>query len=266
MTRLAYAISKTPLNRPLAWAASRLGRYAEAAANYNNGDPASNGEAMLVRRGAPQWRQVLDVGANVGDWAAMVLGVNPRCRLHCFEPAASSHASLLERFAGAENVRVIRQGVGAVAGRLEFLDRGERSGSSGFVPRGEVVPTGVAVDVQVTTVADYCQNEGLDEVNFVKIDTEGFEMEVLRGMGRMLEQRKVDALQFEYGGTWLDARETLGAAAHLVERCGYALFRLLPDGLARVRYRPTDDTFKYANFVALADVALADRLGLMIDP
>jgi hypothetical protein len=99
----------------------------------------------------------------------------------------------------------------------------------------------------------------------VKIDTEGYEMAVLQGMASCLGRRAVRLVQFEYGGTWLDARESLANANRLLQQHGYGLYRLLPLGLALVRYDcRRHECFKYANFVAVASPGLLEEWGVPV--
>jgi hypothetical protein len=56
----------------------------------------------------------------------------------------------------------------------------------------------VAFDVTCTTLDDLCQERGLTRANLVKIDVEGAELSVLRGMERILrEMRPVIVLEME---------------------------------------------------------------------
>ena len=104
---------------------------------------------------------------------------------------------------------------------------------------------------------------GLAHVDFAKVDTEGYELPVLQGLSGSLAARAVDCVQFEYGGTWLDARRRLQDACRLFAAHGYTVYRLLPDGVARFTYDTTrDEHYKYANFVATHDPALLPRWGV----
>ena len=49
---------------------------------------------------------------------------------------------------------------------------------------------------------DYVINKNIETVDFLKIDTEGYELNVLIGFDNFLENIKI--IQFEYGGTFLD--------------------------------------------------------------
>ena len=67
-------------------------------------------------------------------------------------------------------------------------------------------------------------------------------------------------VQFEYGGTWLDAHETLASANDLLRECGYVLYRLRRNGLEKIDYDCRQhECFKYSNFVAAESVAVISQ-------
>jgi hypothetical protein len=97
----------------------------------------------------------------------------------------------------------------------------------------------------------YCAENSIDRINFLKIDTEGHEMAVLAGFARMLAEKRVEIIQFEYGGTWLDSRTQLLDAFELLSRYGYILGKLHPRGIkVYPRYSQALETFRYSNYVA----------------
>jgi FkbM family methyltransferase len=263
--RLAQAVARTPVHHLLGRAASFLNRYIDASENYNDFDSASNGEDHLIAHAAPHWSVVLDVGANVGVWAQSVLQANPCCTLHAFEPSPTTFATLRRRLGGRAGVKLHNVGVGAEPGRLRYHDYGADSPASSFHSRA--LTTGAApqriVELQVVPLDEVLGSEDLRRVDFVKIDTEGFELPVLRGLTSALRARTVMGLQFEYGGTWIDAGTFLGVACGLLETHGYVLYRLFPHGVRRFRYEALrDETYKYANYVAVADDATVEKWGL----
>lgn len=253
---LATRVARSPLDGPLRWLAGRLQRYADIADNLNNCDFASNGERMLIERGAPHWQVALDVGANLGDWAREVTAANPACRVHCFEASPSTFDALRARLGGAPNVTLHAAGAGDSDGTLAFHDHGAGSTLSSFVTRDEVRARygERVVEVPVRRLDSVLAELGLAHVDFAKVDTEGFEMPVLRGMADALEARRIGCVQFEYGGTWLDAGESLRNANQFLSARGYRVSRVLPDRVVALRYEAVrEEHFKYANFVAVAD-------------
>jgi FkbM family methyltransferase len=239
----------------------------DLAENWNNGDERVNGEAFLVQRVASHLRVAFDVGANVGNWTAMLLAVNPACAVYAFEASPRTFVSLQRRFAAKDNVRLYQIGLGDKEGYSAFHEYGEESVLSSFVSRE--LSTGLKaqrlVELELTTFDVFCRDNGLREVDFVKVDTEGYEMAVLRGMKSSLAERRVSLVQFEYGGTWLDAHETLANAKELLAECGYELYRLLPRGLLRINYDSRlHECFKYANFAAVHTPEALQRWGVPV--
>jgi hypothetical protein len=82
------------------------------------------------------------------------------------------------------------------------------------------------------------------------VDAEGSDLDVLDGAGRLLGGG-IDVIQFEFGGTALDARQSLRDFFDLLEPHGYRLHRLLPEGLWPLTYSERVEIADYANYVAL---------------
>jgi hypothetical protein len=61
-----------------------------------------------------------------------------------------------------------------------------------------------AQKVPVNTADQFCDENGVARIQFQKIDTEGQEMEVLRGALRMIQEGRIDFVQFEFGDTFLN--------------------------------------------------------------
>lgn len=66
----------------------------------------------------------------------------------------------------------------------------------GKTGRGDII--GVET-VNVKTVDNFCMNENIDEIDFLKIDTEGADLEVLHGAAQMLKTQSVKLIQTEVG-------------------------------------------------------------------
>lgn len=258
---LATSLSRTALDRPLRKAAKVLSRYVDIADNFNNCDFDSNGEGNLVRKGAPHWKVALDVGANRGEWSELVSQINPGCQVHAFEPSESTFAMLTARVGRYPNVVTHRLGLGDQDTVTRFADYGPGATGSGFLDRGEL--SGVApkhVEVPQARLATVLAQHGIERVDFAKVDTEGYEMPILRAIPDVLSAKRIDCVQFEYGATWIFGGNHLGAAVDLFAGHGYEVFRLMPTGVLPLRYElARDEHYKYANFVAVHDRAVLAR-------
>lgn len=90
------------------------------------------------------------------------------------------------------------------------------------------------------------ENNNIESVDFIKIDTEGYELHVIKGFGDKL--RHVKIIQFEYGGTFLDNKINLIEVIEYLKNKGFDKFRYLhPNG--QVEIADFKDHYQYCNIV-----------------
>lgn len=141
--------------------------------------------------------RVIEIGANIGYFAlseARTLG--ERAEIHAFEPDARTLPLLHEnvsRNGYGDRVRVIPAAVGPEPGRAT-LRRSSHSNRNVLAPDGgnyaeALSLTGETRMVDVWSVDAYCRDQGVapEEVNVVRMDVEGYETDILRGMRSILE-------------------------------------------------------------------------------
>jgi methyltransferase FkbM-like protein len=90
----------------------------------------------------------------------------------------------------------------------------------------------------------------------VKVDVEGHELEVFKGMRNMLQRAchagGVRVIQFEYGGCNLDARVFLADIWDFFSELNYSFYKLYPDGPMHVqKYDQRFETFLYSNWAII---------------
>ncbi|MBK6830417.1 MAG: FkbM family methyltransferase [Flavobacteriales bacterium] len=84
--------------------------------------------------------------------------------------------------------------------------------------------------IELRTVDGFCQEQGIERIHYLKVDTEGHELSVLKGAHEMIEQGKVDFIQFEFGECHLDSRVFFrDLFTFLSPR--YLVHRILPEGI-----------------------------------
>lgn len=130
---------------------------------------------------------VFDVGGNVGTSALLFSRLTgPGGRVFSFEPVF--HRALQRNLGenGVENVRVVPQGVSDAPGRVEFTvtDQGINSRIASPAFGGDAA----TVEMELTTLDHFAEREGLDRVNFIKMDIEGAEELALRGAPKIVER------------------------------------------------------------------------------
>ena len=93
--------------------------------------------------------------------------------------------------------------------------------------------------------------EGVDRVDFLKVDVEGADLAVLRGFERMLSRAAVTAIQFEYGFACVLARAFLLDFYELLGAHGYLLGRVRAKYVEFEPYRLESENFFGPNFIAV---------------
>jgi|GEM_PF-1559918 len=141
------------------------------------------------------FKVVFDVGANCGQTSAAFLRYFPDAAIHAFEPSSASHAALLAAVGGSGRVTCHRVALGAEAGAVHFTTFGT-SVSNAIVADSASVATEV---VRRETGDVFCAAQDIGRIGYLKIDTEGHDLEVLRGFTRMLAEQRIDALEVEAG-------------------------------------------------------------------
>jgi FkbM family methyltransferase len=169
---------------------------------------------------------VLDVGANVGQYAERLREWGYAGRIVSFEPLVEAHAMLTRRAAGDPTWQVApRMALGERDGEVE-IEVSAHSGMSSILPQSallrEVAPSGAVVGRETVPIRrldglvnDYVE---ADDHTFLKIDTQGFEAQVLAGARRFLPQLRGVQLEmslvccYEGERDFRDMIDDLGAA------------------------------------------------------
>jgi FkbM family methyltransferase len=150
--------------------------------------------------------RILDVGANIGDYAAACLEISRNVRIKCFEPSHFTSEILRNRFANFGVVEVIELALGIEPGtRILYSDK-VGSGMASLTKRRldhHQISFSETEVVSVVTLDEWCQLNNFIP-NLIKLDVEGHEFDVLIGGKEILG--KVDLVQFEFGGCNIDTR------------------------------------------------------------
>jgi len=170
---------------------------------------------------------IFDVGANVGQSARKYMQAFPRAKIFCFEPVDSTYRQIEHLASSHENVRSFKLALGSYPGTRKML-RDERSELSRLLDESRTadrVDSSRVEMVEVDTVDQFCSRHAIERISLLKVDTEGADLEVLRGAERMLTEKRIDVIQVEAGmnpgNRWHVPFEAL---KDFLERYGCALF------------------------------------------
>lgn len=175
---------------------------------------------------------LFDVGANNGAYARFMHQLRPDARIYAFEPHPRTFATLQGRIAGLPGVEAVNMAVSASAGAIKLYDFASADGSTqASLDEGAVklfAANTVAHDVVATTIDAFMADHGISHIGLLKIDTEGFDLAVLKGAGAALAARAIKAIQFEFIPADIAMHVTMRDFFEVL--AGYRIFRLCLNG------------------------------------
>ncbi|WP_370089239.1 FkbM family methyltransferase [Ekhidna sp.] len=219
----------------------------------------SSGELNLIRS-LPSILQrdslvIFDVGSNDGDYAShLVNEIGSHHKLHFFEPSPEAFSALTKRLKSVDvdKVRLNNFGLSSEAkiAPLYFDQKGTGWASIHKISHPHLgVNLDQSEEIQLKTLDKYCQENGVEEIDFLKMDVEGHEKEVLLGAKEMIEAGKIKCIQFEFGIAHLISKVFLREFFDILR--DYNIYRVLQDGIYKITYNERYEVFMNSNYFAL---------------
>lgn len=204
---------------------------------------------------------LLDIGANKGIWsekAASLLGhlLIPG-HVHAFEPTSSTFSFLSDKCRGSELISVHRLAMSDRSGESEFFVVGELEGTNSLL-RNE----GATVErVRTLRVDDFLGAERIEQVLFVKSDTEGNDLNVLLGAAETLQSGRIEVWQFEYNHRWIGARAFLKDVFDFISDKPYHLGKVYGNGVEIYdSWHPELERYFESNYVLIRKASRFEKL------
>lgn len=238
---------------------------------YNNPQNGRfSGEHFFVTTVLPRLgvRHCLDVGAAQGQYSRLLLNALPQCRVAAFEPLPLNWPILedLEQ-RHPQRFQLFPYALGAVAaeGSLHYESaRPQLATLCEGLEAIEYLANDQVVSVPIRRLDD-CWLPAADRppIDFIKIDSEGWEAEILDGAAETLQQCRPLAIQLEFNRHHLFRGHTFLSLARCLP--GYGVFQLLPERLVqRDPAAPLTNLFQFSNFAFIRDDQIEAVLPLVL--
>lgn len=121
---------------------------------------------------------VIDIGANIGAFSLYASQKASRGIVYCFEPFPDNYQLLKEqlRINHIQNVQAFNLGVSNKAGQQDLYLSGINTGGHSL----QFEQAAGKVTIQTTTLEQFCQDHQIHHIDFLKLDCEGSEFDIIK--------------------------------------------------------------------------------------
>lgn len=179
---------------------------------------------------------IFDVGANAGELSLLFSHFTRKNgHVHSFEPTPSTYECLTHIAKASRNQNIIARNIALSnkIGTLRIHDYGiEYSGLNTEAKRPlkeqgfDIEPIQI-IEVPCTTIDQYCIQNQIKQIDFLKIDVEGGELNVLKGASEMLNKKAIKSIVFEFGQTSIDMGNTREEYLEFFKSINYKVSNLI---------------------------------------
>lgn len=237
---------------------TQIGYYQKGIMKYDNNE--SDGEMFFIRNILTKLitnkkPTLFDVGSNIGLYSLSLKKCFPNSSIHSFEPNINTYKRMAPEVQTTD-IRFYNIGLGSTSGSGLIYDYGDGTGTQHASVYKEVITdlhhlTNVdEIIFSSDTLDNFCEKNNISKIDFLKIDTEGSEFDVLTGAKKMLADNKIDIIQFEFNEMNVISRIFLKDYYDLLDN--YNIYRIDSKRIIPLPvYNTENEIFKYQNFIAI---------------
>jgi FkbM family methyltransferase len=199
---------------------------------------------------------IFDVGANTGQFAFSAARIFSDKTIYCFEPAQKTFTELNKLITENKYQQSIKSflfGFGEKQETRILYSSGEYSPVASLhqihQPHEEFKEE-YTEKVSIDTIDFFCVKNEIKRIDYLKLDIEGHEYKALLGAKRMLAEKRITFIQFEFGECNIDSRTFFRDFYNLLND-NYNFYRIVSNGITRINEYTTDlETFATINYLA----------------
>ncbi len=199
-----------------------------------------------VRRVIKPGMKILEVGANIGYYALIETKLaGPTGHLYAIEPSPYNF-DLLKRNLELNNIRnadLHQAAFGEKRGKVKFYMY-DRSNLSSFIKREDMGMETTEIEVDMITLDDFLR---LKKADFIRMDVEGYELEILKGSVQVLSSENKPKLFFiEVHSELLHKKNSSGREIiEFLAKYGYEVRKSFWRGRSDISVNSTDEILKH---------------------
>ncbi len=159
---------------------------------------------------------LVDAGANIGQTTRLLAKYFPGSAIHSFEPVQATWRKLKLTTSHIPNVRCVQSALGKVPGSMTIALRENSETNTLVSPKEDTAAPNVMNEtIELDTLDHYCHGHGIESIDVLKLDVQGYEMEVLKGSSALLAKHRISFVYTEVSFNPDDAEMQDFSALHL---------------------------------------------------
>lgn len=228
----------------------------------NSESPEATGEDRFLSKLSELWKPkvIFDVGSNTDAFGYQYF---KKSTIYSIEPHPETYKKLKIKFSKIKRIKKINLAISdknTTSYLWDFADDAELKNTqptSQLSSLNKEVITNIhkqkakKFKVKVMTLEKLTEKLKVDHIDFLKIDTEGNELKVLKGCKKLIENNNIKVIQFEFNEMNAITRTFFYDFVKILKN--YEFYRILPNSLLHLKeYRPlTHEIFGFQNIVAI---------------
>lgn len=211
-----------------------------------------SGELFIIKNIKKELRigaNIFDIGANVGDWSKFVIDEykDKDYNLYMFEPSENTFFKLTKNIKPSNNRYFHLMGFGDKHEKLMIYYDSFAQGSASIFKKNAKY----SEEIEIDTIDNFCNNHDIKVIDFLKMDVQGYELNILNGANEMIKNGNIKFIQFEFDEPNIENRVFFKDFWELLHE-KYDIYHSLYNGLIKIKeYNYSLETFSCMNYLAI---------------
>lgn len=230
---------------------SKIGKKINLAYENRNYDSKTNGENRVLKKLSQiNISVVFDVGANIGSWSKEVLEtLNDYSTIYAFEVIPNTYNQLKKN--ESKRLKTYCLGLSSITKSSQFFSYEKSHELASFYSYKEHNEKPLVINVELMNGNEFLAKEKIESIDFLKIDTEGHDLEVLKGFEDTISRKRIRVIQFEYGRVNIVSKALLIDFYTFFKEHNYIIGKIYPKTVDFRDYKFEHEDFIGPNYLAV---------------
>jgi len=222
----------------------------------------TSGELYLIKTFLPKHFKrdnlvLFDVGANVGNYTLKLQKYFPNSKIYAFEPNPKTFDLLVQSTQQFSNVFPEKVGLSDKNETSKIYSYASEEASEHASLYKDVISDLhhdndiASFEIALEKLDDFCANNHIEKIDFLKIDTEGHELSVFNGAKKFIDNKLIEVIQFEFNEMNVISRTFLKDFYDIASK-NYDFYRLDSRKLLSLgAYSAINEIFQFQNIILI---------------